>query len=302
MTHEQTRDSLRLVFPNRGVRRCCALHSSRFSGQGNEARMPTPSRNMLRWGGLLSRGTGATLRSSGGGACLPLRLARELIAPGNPDGSFTEGCRSPWTRHGNGSEAPSAARTSRTARFATARLGCQERRAGNVPAPWRACSSASALCANSIAFAWYWRNDFLGLESRNPVAKVDLPQTPLSIATKQNQSVSKPDDPESAGSASSRHCVYVIRTVKGCDRSLRSRCDDHGHDSRRVATIMGGSEDRTVRVPSRRLQAKMSKFISKPSAPAASSPVIPTLRPDKTTKNNLSYMKNYSYFTPAREN
>ena len=46
----------------------------------------------------------------------------------------------------------------------------------------------------------------------------------------------------------------------------------------------------------------MSKFISKPSAPAASSPVIPhTFDRTRPTKSNLSYMKNYSYFTPARE-
>ena len=194
----------------------------------------------------------------------------------------------------NGPEAPSAARTSdgEVCHCSTRLPGAPRRQRSS--APWRACSSASALCANSIAFRVVLAQRLHGLESREPL----LPSRPLTDSfrcykaepkrlearTIQNQQALRP--PATASN--------VIPNGEGnATFPLRSRCDDHGHDSRRSGHDIGrGSEDRTVRVPSRRLRSEMSKFISKPSAPAASSPVIPPhLRPDKTHKSNLSYMK-----------
>ena len=70
--------------------------------------------------------------------------------------------------------------------------------------------------------------------------------------------------------------------VRGCEppgtcrhhrsqRALPSRCSRPRLQTERPCE--GESEDRTVRVPCRMLRSEMSKFISKPSAPAASSPL-----------------------------
>ena len=103
------------------------------------------------------------------------RLARELIAPGNPERVFHRGVAGR-----RGLDMGMGQRPKRSSNFSDGEVcHCSTRLPGaprrqRSSAPWRACSSASALCANSIAFAWYWRNDFMAWNHGTPVAKVDL--------------------------------------------------------------------------------------------------------------------------------
>ena len=92
MTHEQTRGLLRLVFLKpEACDDVARFTHTRFSGQGNEARMPTlPQHTAV--GGLFRVALAQHFDLQEAGLVFPTpSCARELIAPGNQSGSFTEG-------------------------------------------------------------------------------------------------------------------------------------------------------------------------------------------------------------------
>ena len=238
------------------------------------------------------------------GFVFPLRLARELIAPGNPERVFHRGVagrRGLDMGMGQRLQAQLELSDGEVCHCSTRLPGAPRRQRSS--APWRACSSASALCANSIAFAWYWRNDFMAWNHGTPVAKSTSDRL-LSVLQSRTKASRSPDDPESAGSASSRHCVYVIPNGEGM-RSfpLRSRCDDHGP---RLQTEWPRYWEGKRRQDSPRSKPKAAeRNVQIHLQTVRTRRLLPrhphTFDRTRPTKSNLSYMKNYSYFTPARE-
>ena len=95
------------------------------------------------------------------------------------------------------------------------------------------------------------------------------------------------DAPDLQGLRPPSTACMSFRTVKEkC--ALPPRCSRPRLQTERPCE--GGSEDRTVRVPSRRLRSDMSKFISKPSAPAAASPLSSPHAFDRTRTHKKQFI------------
>ena len=140
------------------------------------------------------------------GLVFPLRLARELIAPGNPERVFHRGVAGR-----RGLDMGMGQRLKRSSNFGRRGLPLldQVARSAAQAVPARHGGLAhprSALCANSIAFAWYWRNDFMAWNHGTPLpSRLLSGQTPSVL--QQNQSVSKPGRSRISRLCVPRHCV-----------------------------------------------------------------------------------------------
>jgi hypothetical protein len=134
-----------------------------------------------------------------------------------------------------------------------------------------------------------------GLESRNLRHPLNFGQTPFG-ATKQNQNVSKP-----RRSRISMVCAFSPQRVCHSERltesarsRIRSRCDAHGHDSRR-----SGHDRETAKTGQSVSQADCRGAICRPASPnRPHPPPPPSCHPptpstgQEPTKSNYSYMKN----------